>query len=194
MYIPSWIERVAQTAVTGEIQPRRHRLLGDSVAGGPHGWVVDLGCGDARLLDHVSPPRYTGIDSFERNIRRAKQRQGRKKGRAFFVGDISTWPLHELAGADCVVVSSVTHHLDDDEVRVLFEGISREVSPEVIWVQDAEPTGLMGPLVTRLDRGDYLRTEEELSGLLRELSPEHQWDYANPLRSFRQFLLRINPQ
>lgn len=186
--------RVGQFAVTGEIHPKRWRLLADAIGAGPHAFVVDLGCGSAPLLEYLHPERYAGVDGDEPEIRRARERFARP-GYEFLVDDLMTVGLAVWSGADVVAVSSVTHHLPDDAVRGLFARIAEQIEPQAIYLQDATPTGLLGPVVTFLDAGRHMRTEAQLSALLEpQFEVDRLWGYENPFRSFHQFLFRLTPR
>jgi SAM-dependent methyltransferase len=185
---------VAQFAVTGERLPRRHRLLADELARGEPGFVLDLGCGAAPMLRFVSPKRYVGIDEHEPSLAAGRAEHG-GPGREFVNAPLGGLSLEPWRGADAVVVSSVCHHLADDEVVALMERIQREVGPGRILVQDAEPSGPLGPLVDALDDGDHLRPKEDLLALLgRSFATRVLWTYDNPLRSFHQFLIEVTPR
>jgi SAM-dependent methyltransferase len=183
-----------QFAVTGERVPRRLRLLGEEVQRGPHGFVVDLGCGDGWLLRFVQPDRYIGVDEHEPSLTAARDAFA-GPGREFVQSGLRDAPLERWHGADVVVISSVTHHLADDEIRALLARVSATVEPSRILLQDAEPTGVLGPVVDRLDEGDHLRPQSELVGILQETFEVRElWSYDNPLRSFHQFLLELRPR
>ena len=185
---------VGQFAVTGERVPRRHQLLAEELARGDHEFVVDLGCGAAPLLRFVGPKRYVGIDEHEPSLAQARREHARPE-REFVAASLLDVDLSQWRGASAVVVSSVCHHLPDRDVLELMDRIEREIAPGRILVQDAEPTGLLGPLVKALDDGDYLRPRDELMQLLsRHFETQLLWTYDNPLRSFHQFLLGLTPR
>ena len=184
----------AQFAVTGERVPRRHRLLAESLRDGKRDFVVDLGCGSAPLLGFVAPARYVGVDEHGPSLE-----QGRRlhdgPGREFVLSPLDEVDLTRWRGADVVVVSSVTHHLDDEEALALLERVGRDVSPPRILLQDAEASGVLGPLVSYLDDGDHLRSSASLETLLASgFETRCLWTYDNPLRSFHQFLLELRPR
>jgi SAM-dependent methyltransferase len=185
---------VGQFAVTGERIPRRHRLLAAEVARGPHDFVLDLGCGSAPLLRYLRPARYVGVDAHEPSLAVARRRRA-YEGSEFVLTDLMLAPLPDWRGADVAVISSVTHHLDDDAVVALTERLRDEVAPRRLLLQDAEATGPLGPLVTALDDGDHLRPRTDLVTLLSSrFSVSTLWTYENPLRSFHQFLLELAPR
>jgi SAM-dependent methyltransferase len=185
---------LGQFAVTGERLPRRHRLLAEALREGEHRFVVDLGCGNAPLLRFAAPERYVGIDAHEPSLA-AGRHEHSGPGREFVLGELTEVDLTPFRGADAVVVSSVTHHLPDGEVVRLLDRVAAQVAPRRILLQDAQPTGPLGPLVEALDDGDHLRPRAELERLLRpHFDTRLLWTYDNPLRSFHQFLLELRPR
>lgn len=184
---------LGQFVVTGELIPRRHRLLARAVADGRHDYVLDLGCGSAPMLQFVQVDRYVGVDGHEPSLALARRRRS-GPGRDFVLGELPDVPLQQWYGADVVIVASVTHHLDSDAVITLFDRIVTEVAPERILLQDAHATGPLGPLVRALDVGQHLRHRDDLVALLEPwFSIAVLWTYENPLRSFHQFLLELRP-
>ena len=63
----------------------------------------------------------------------------RADGREFYEASIIEIPLERWPGADVVTISSVVHHLDDEQVVSLLEDVSEKVKPKRILIQDAEP-------------------------------------------------------
>ena len=186
--------RIGQFAVTGEWYPKRWPMLAASIEQVPHDFFVDLGCGAAPLLEYLKPTRYAGVDGDASEILRARERYERP-GYEFLKDDLTTVPLEPWRGADVVGVSSVTHHLPDDVVRSLFSRVLHDIEPKAIFLQDATPTGLLGPVVTFLDAGRHMRTETQLAALLEPtFVVERLWSYDNPLRSFHQFLFKLTPR
>jgi SAM-dependent methyltransferase len=182
--------RAAQFAVTGERVPRRLPLLADALRAGAHDVVVDLGCGSAPLLDHIAPPHYVGIDEHEPSLAEGRARHA-GPGREFVLASVADVDLEPWRGADAVVLSSMTHHLGDDELLALLDRVQR-AEPRRILLQDAQATGLLGPLVSYLDDGDHLRARAELEQLLESrFETRCLWTYDNPLGSFHQYLLEL---
>jgi SAM-dependent methyltransferase len=185
---------LAQFAVTGERVPRRLPLLADAILSGPHASVVDLGCGAAPLLGFIEPDRYVGIEASPTAIAEADRRHG-GNGHEFVLADLRSVSLAQWRLPDVAVLSSVAHHLDDESVLALVRRIARELEPGRFFLQDAEPTGPLGPLVRAIDDGRFLRPMERLVGLLRsDFAVTVAWTYVNPIRSFRQFLLELAPR
>lgn len=95
--------------------------------------VLDLGCGDGRLLALAKAVRPSvcagvGVDSSPPMLDAARAR---------FAGDASVevreWDLRDPIGPlgrfDLVVSGFAIHHLDDDRKRALFAEIARQLTP-----------------------------------------------------------------
>jgi SAM-dependent methyltransferase len=183
--------RFVQFAVTGEWVPRRHRLLAREVQRGSHEFVLDLGCGSAPLLRFVQPRRYVGVDEDLPALAAARAAFARPEWQ-FLASDLARQSLEQWRGADVVLLSSVSHHLDDAAIHELLARVFAEVAPGRVLLQDAEPIGPLGPVVRFLDKGEHLRRHAELRGLIEERYQVRElWTYDNPLRSFRQFLFEV---
>ncbi len=183
--------RLAQFAVTGERMPRRVPMLAAELHCSD--FVLDLGCGSAPVLRFASPARYVGIDEHAPSLDAGRSEHA-GAGREFVLAPLRDADLRPWLGADVVVLSSVCHHLDDGAVIALARRVMEEVAPMRVLVQDAEPTGPLGPLVRVLDDGDHLRPRAALENLLRRCGqPRLLWTYDNPLRSFHQFLYELRP-
>lgn len=187
-----WLVHVGQFVVTGEWTPRRVRLLAESIE--PAERVLDLGCGSAPLLAHCAPATYVGIDEHEPSLAEARRHHA-GPNRTFVLAPVTATGFSAWRESDVVVLSSVCHHLAGDDVVALIERLLEEVEPARVLVQDAEPTGPLGGLVTALDDGDHLRPQSELEALLRRAGGDVRlcWSYDNPLRSFHQFLYEVRP-
>ena len=74
--------------------------------------VMDVGCGNGRLLDFLPESvNYTGYDFNPDYIKNATIKYSNRKA-SFFVADINTTP--DLAKADVIFAIGVLHHLSDE--------------------------------------------------------------------------------
>lgn len=189
-----WLVHLGQWAVTGERASHRLRLFADEITAGSHDFVLDLGCGEAPLLDYIRPSRYVGIDSHEPSLAEARRLHA-IPGRDFVLADLDAVDYSQWRGADVVTIASVTHHLADDEVVSLLAQVADEIRPRRILISDAEPSGVLGPLVRALDDGDHFRTRDQLAVLLApRFASRFGPRYKNRARSFHHFVLDLRPQ
>jgi SAM-dependent methyltransferase len=133
--------------------------------------VLDCGCGPASIVRHLPNVDYTGIDINPSHIAYAKQRFG-PRGR-FIVGDVTQDLTLEAASFDLVMVSSLLHHLDDDQARRLLisavrlmkiEG--RIVTVDSIWLPGQHPIAW---LLNKLDSGLNVRAAQGYLDLVEGL-------------------------
>jgi tRNA (cmo5U34)-methyltransferase len=95
--------------------------------------VLDLGCGDGRLIDLVLQARPTlteaiGLDNSAPMIARALQRFSAESRVRIQEHDLAT-PLPELGRVDLVVSGFAIHHLPHDRKRSLFGEIVDALRP-----------------------------------------------------------------
>lgn len=121
--------------------------------------VLDVGCGPARVIEHLPEGvDYVGVDHNGLCIRQAERRFG-SRGR-FICTEASL--IGELGGAfDAILAMGLLHHLEDREALAMLEGAGRLLSPsgklitaDVVDVPDATTSAAW--LLAR-DRGDYVR-------------------------------------
>jgi SAM-dependent methyltransferase len=99
-----------------------------SMVSAPHAQVVDIGCGDGRLLDVLKascPPgwRYHGVDWSERAIERV-----RRKGYEGRSGDVSRMDLSDWEGKfDLALMHQLIEHVRDP--RELLARVRRILKP-----------------------------------------------------------------
>ncbi|GHV01970.1 3' terminal RNA ribose 2'-O-methyltransferase Hen1 [Clostridia bacterium] len=142
------IAEEADSAETGEVTPPaekdapkirlndlRLQAVADAVIAGGAKAVIDIGCGEgrliARLINHKQIARITGVDVSIRTLERAKsylhyERLSEKtKEKLQFLQGSLTYKDKRFAGYDAACVVEVVEHLDQPRLpafeRVLFE-------------------------------------------------------------------------
>jgi 2-polyprenyl-3-methyl-5-hydroxy-6-metoxy-1,4-benzoquinol methylase len=93
-------EREMQTIVDDYIKPH------------PGIDVLDIGCGNGRLVRFLPSANYVGIDHNQSYIDAAIA-EHRATGATFVCGDLGDFPADELGPFDVAVSIGVLHHLDD---------------------------------------------------------------------------------
>lgn len=134
--------------------------------------LLDVGCGPESWLFRFDL-KPTGLDISERYVS-----EWRKKGARAVVGSADALPFPDRS-FDGVWSIGLLHHLPDDIVRRMLQECSRvcrheggyvaildAVLPRVKWRRP------VAHVIRRMDRGRFMRTEEELKTLL---SPKYRW-------------------
>ena len=153
------VRRILDPGLEGPVR----RFMDDT----PHESVLELGCGLGNMSVITDQP-YLGIDIVEGYVEYAQEHFAGPNKR-FMVGDALDLDP-SLGHFDVVALLSFIHHLTDDEVLRILEGIS-VVSPQYILIVDMAPERagwLFNHVLGPLDRGGSFRTQAEQRALLEE--------------------------
>jgi SAM-dependent methyltransferase len=181
------LTRLGQLAATGEWKMKRGGLLAEDIRRGPHELVLDLGSGRSPLLEHLTPPRYVGLDLHPADLDYARRRY-ESPGYEFIQADILEAPLERWQGADVVTASALFHHLADDQVRSLIERVQERVRPGRMVFTDGVAIGRLRETLVDLDEGEPKRHPEQLYALFRPAFEVIQtWSYVVPFRTYLYF-------
>jgi SAM-dependent methyltransferase len=136
------------------------RLVQDVVQPDPGMRVLDLGCGNGRLVPYLNAASYVGVDSNPSYVRAATSRWGSESTR-FVVADLVRLADVEIGPVDVVFLLGVLHHLPDEVASAALRGASALLSPggRVITMDPCfEPTQpSIARVLMALDRGLYVR-------------------------------------
>lgn len=129
--------------------------------------IVDIACGTGQY-SRITDGTYLGIDMDPNYIADAQRRFGNGK-RTFLCADANRAPIADAA-YDAALLIDATHHLTDDENRALFKTLGRVASQRVVFCDPVRQSrrNWIGRFLTALDRGRYIRPEEELVRLVQE--------------------------
>jgi SAM-dependent methyltransferase len=186
--------KTSQWALTGGYVRRLNEQLSADLRAGPHESVLELGCGDAPLLGHLSPKRYVGLDFNAASLAAARRRFGARDGTEFVEADLVSDSLVPWRGVDAVVCSAVFHHLSDEQLLRLSTRILEEVGPRRVVCTDGVMTGPFRRALVWLDEGDPSRPKERLYSLLgRDWQVEESWSFDVPLRTVHEFGFELRP-
>lgn len=135
---------------------RAHSLAGRT--------ILDVGCGTGRHAD-AFPERFCGIDYNSRYVRHAAKRH-----RGMFAVMDATRMAFVGEAFDLVFSAGLCHHLSDRHVRNVAAEMKRVTKNggEALIIDGVRPrmTNLLGYLLSKMDRGKYPRTLNELVALL----------------------------
>jgi SAM-dependent methyltransferase len=133
--------------------------------------VLDVGCGPGTNAPLFSRMDYLGLDLNPWYIDRAR----RRFQRPFVVADVCTYRAPEDARFDFILVNSLLHHLDDDNMsRVLRQLLGQHTSDGHIHILELVlPAQASIPRwLARADRGDHPRSLERWRTMFCEVFQE----------------------
>jgi ubiquinone/menaquinone biosynthesis C-methylase UbiE len=168
-----WLYQLAQKILAPGARTRLIRELGENLQGLPaHSNLLDIGCGPESWLFEVGL-RPVGLDLSERYIA-----EWTRRGDRGVVGSADALPF-DTASFDGVWSIGLLHHLPHATVKKTMEECVRVcqhrdgylVIMDSVWPQAAWKRPLAW-LIRRLDRGEFIRTEAQLRGLLH---PDYKW-------------------
>jgi tRNA (cmo5U34)-methyltransferase len=142
--------------------------------------VLDLGCGDGRLVDLVRGARpgiaAVAIDFSEEMLRRVRARFAGDSSVTILAHDMNH-PLPATLGTfDAVVSSFAIHHLPHERKRTLYEEVHQLLTPAGVFCNlehVASPTSTLHQEF--LDRQKVKREEEDPSNKLLDLEIQLTW-------------------
>jgi len=127
---------------------------------------LDFGCGTGEFAPCFPPARYTGVDLAPYYVQFA----GKHHGGQFAVTSGAAIGLASQH-FDAALVLGVLHHMPDTLVRTSVAELHRVLKPgaTMLVMEDTpppDPWNVAGHLMHWLDRGGYIRTNEEYRTLL----------------------------
>ena len=129
--------------------------------------VLDVGCGPGSNAPTFADVEYLGIDIEEQYVASARNRH---RG-SFEVADARTFEPQPGESFDCILLNSLLHHLDRDDVRLVLRRLERLLTDDgsihVIDLVLPEEKGIPRWLAES-DRGDHPRRLGEWKTLFSE--------------------------
>ncbi len=147
----------------------RRAFVQDFVRAAPGANLLELGCGTAKLLRHLSDVTYTGIDISEAYIRAAWRRYGSRA--RFVVGSVTEADFGPRHSFDIVMAFGLLHHLDDasaqralSRAREALKSGGRLVTLDPCFVESRHR---FARYLHGKDRGRHVRSEDDYVRLVR---------------------------
>jgi len=148
---------------------QRNKFVSDLISPKPGLRFLDVGCGTADVLRHLPQIEYLGIDSNNHYIEIARQRYGDRGD--FQVADVRDSEFSSRGRFDRILLLGVLHHLSDPECSELLARLALILEPDgyLVTLDPAfqEQQGLISWLVSRSDRGRFVRHHERYRELLQ---------------------------
>jgi SAM-dependent methyltransferase len=136
------------------------RLVDDVVRPEPGMRVLDLGCGNGRLVPYLNGAFYVGVDNNSSYVEAATSRWGSESAR-FVVSDLVGLADLDLGPVDAAVLLGVLHHLPDQVASAALQAAGELLAPggRLITMDPCfEPTQRsIARVLMALDRGRYVR-------------------------------------
>jgi SAM-dependent methyltransferase len=131
--------------------------------------VLDIGCGNGRLVPFLPNAQYVGVDHNESYIKAATEKWSNKPNVRFVCGDLEG-RSHEFGDFDVVVSLGVLHHLDDSVADDAIRSASRCLAADgrLITMDPCfEPEQLqIARVLMALDRGKFVRHPSDYERLI----------------------------
>jgi len=146
------------------------RKYRDYIRAEPGLQILDIGCGPGSFASYLPRDiKYLGIDTNSAYIETARKKYA-IPGFEFECASVSDITFHDRK-YDRVLAIGVLHHLNDKEVDILMrEARSCLDSKGFLFCVDPvyhEGQGILSKFVTSMDRGRFVRTEEEYKRLAK---------------------------
>ncbi|MBY3433542.1 3' terminal RNA ribose 2'-O-methyltransferase Hen1 [Rhizobium laguerreae] len=150
-------------------QQRHARIIRDVASWGARS-VIDLGCGEGRLLEklvRIAPDmRVIGIEPSAREIDRARKRLSNNPGknldpRVEFVHGSAMYGDERFKGFDAAVLSEVIEHIDEDRLSLLARSVFGIMAPQRV--------------IITTPNGDYNKVFGFLPGEFRHADHRFEW-------------------
>ncbi len=118
--------------------------------------VLDVGCGPGTNAGLFTEIDYLGLDLNPQYVEQAKRRFGNR----FEVADVCTYEADENNRFDFVLMNSLLHHVDTENVHRILDQLKRQIAEDghihILDLVLPEKTSISRTLA-EADRGDYPR-------------------------------------
>jgi len=133
--------------------------------------ILDIGCGTAAILEFLPEVNYVGFDKSSDYINRAKEKYGNRGN--FNNSLANNIDLASYSKFDIVILIGVLHHLDDREVKLVFNKAKEflKVGGRLVTEDPTFTTkqNWIAKLLIGLDRGKNVRTPNGYKALAEDV-------------------------
>ena len=145
------------------------RLVGEFVRPAPGMTLLDIGCGNGRLVPFLPEVAYVGVDHNQSYIDDAQSRYAGPTVR-FIGGDLGEFPADSIGPFDVAVSIGVLHHLDDTTAQRAIADTRERLKPggRLITMDPCFEPGQrqIARVLMALDRGKFVRHPTDYQRLL----------------------------
>lgn len=132
------------------------------------GNILDLGCGVGSLAPLFKRDNYLGVDIDKKSIEFARKIHS---GYRFEVADVTRFKSEKKF--DVVLIVGVLHHLRDEDIRNILEGLLSYLKKEgeLVVIEAIPPIikwNLPGQFLRANDNGKFIRQTEEYKSLIEK--------------------------
>lgn len=146
--------------------------------------ILDFGCGTGTSCTNFDPNSYLGIDCDRKRINFAQRKYPEYDFRSINGSNL----LISDGVIDYILIISVLHHIPDSEIHAYFEEFRRVLKPDgkIILIEPCiyDKVNFRSRLMCFLDRGKYIRREEEYLNLFKR----HQFS-AQAIKKYSQLFI-----
>lgn len=132
--------------------------------------IIDLCCGTGDFAEACTKnTHYFGFDANEKFISYAKKKYGKDLNKKFSIENVLKSARIYKKKYDAVIFISSMHHFSDEELAIIFPKIKRLIG-KIMIIADIipNPPSFIQKLLVKLDRGTYVRSEEEKIKLIKK--------------------------
>lgn len=128
--------------------------------------VLDVGCGSGEFAS-VTQGRYLGIDIDNQYINQAKKLYENDPTKQFLCKDLINAKLSDSEFYMTLLID-FTHHVSDEDLNNIFNEVNTITSHYIVISDPVKQSSnnILGRMLTYLDRGEYIRSEEDLNILI----------------------------
>ncbi len=135
--------------------------------------LLDIGCGTAELLNHLPDMiHYVGFDASERYIDTAKRNFSHRHAE-FVAKQVTDTMLADYEPFDRVTATGLLHHLEDSEVRHLFQMAKAALKGDGLFVSIdpcyVDSQAIISKMLIDRDRGKNVRTLSDYERLAESI-------------------------
>ena len=149
-------------------------------------WILDVGCGDAKIRKILGDVNYVGVDHNPKYIAKARKASGLNE--EFYVADVSEVGQLVTNKFDRILLIGVLHHLSDAQCQDLLRNCAQLLATDghLLAFDPALIDGQhpIARFLVKSDRGRFTRSPDDYKKLIQE-------EFTSVVVTVRHDLLRL---